>query len=180
MCLCGQFSAVSRVRVHADVDQWLSSGCFHVRLTDWEVKTEQEKGWGLHSGVLHWQRVLTPDPKGDMGTDRRFMAFIRHDKCVWLVVLELLPYGRMQESRSPHWLYIFSCFCLLASVVWIICDSSLQNTALVPPPASLLTNRHASPSRSPTNHRSPTGKLLISVSCLCFYILCHWAERQDT
>ncbi|XP_026217164.1 MAP7 domain-containing protein 2 isoform X2 [Anabas testudineus] len=30
-------------------------------------------------------------------------------------------------------------------------------TALVPPPASLLTNRHASPARSPSNHRSPTG-----------------------
>ncbi|XP_029002372.1 MAP7 domain-containing protein 2-like isoform X6 [Betta splendens] len=33
-------------------------------------------------------------------------------------------------------------------------------TALVPPPASLLPSRHASPLRSPSNHRSPTGSHL--------------------
>ncbi|XP_067342745.1 MAP7 domain-containing protein 2 isoform X2 [Channa argus] len=33
-------------------------------------------------------------------------------------------------------------------------------TALVPPPGSLLTNRHASPSRSPSSPRSPTGSQL--------------------
>ncbi|XP_008277292.1 MAP7 domain-containing protein 2 [Stegastes partitus] len=38
-----------------------------------------------------------------------------------------------------------------------VAPSRADMTALVPPPDPLLTNRHASPSRSPSNHRSPPG-----------------------
>ncbi|KAM7390088.1 hypothetical protein PAMA_008312 [Pampus argenteus] len=36
---------------------------------------------------------------------------------------------------------------------------SFDMTALAPPPAPLPTSRNASPSRSPSNHRSPPGSL---------------------
>uniref|UniRef100_A0A3Q1G0Z0 MAP7 domain containing 2b n=1 Tax=Acanthochromis polyacanthus TaxID=80966 RepID=A0A3Q1G0Z0_9TELE len=38
-----------------------------------------------------------------------------------------------------------------------VAPSRADMTALVPPPDPLLTNRHASPARSPSNHRSPPG-----------------------
>lgn len=109
--------------------QSISSVCVCVCWEDiFEIKTQQDKGWGLHSGVLHWQLTLTLDPKGDTVTDRRFIALDAMTNMCDCLVLESLPYWQKQDSRSPFQLYIFSIIWLLGSRAWIMSAWSLQNT----------------------------------------------------
>lgn len=132
---------------------WLLSGCQFDRLRG--KKRSRKKAGGYTQGSC--SDIWPPEAKQWLTEN------VLHLDALWLIafLIPALPYWQSGHVCRSGFTFL-ALFCFSAK-----CESCLtlpsQNTALVPPPApTLLANRHASPSRSPSNHRSPPGKCVIS------------------